>query len=322
MYAPTPPNLWQGRIDPEDGALGLRWHQVIQQINLAQPISEVSDEQFHLIFLGFECEEGVARNKGRLGAKKGPTALRKALCNWAFHLPRYVKLYDGGNIICTGDKLEKAQEQLSDMIQKVHQAGYQAIVLGGGHEVAWGSFSGLIPQLSPHQKLGILNLDAHFDLRKPIHGPSSGTPFYQMAEWCQAHTHDFHYLCWGIQPMSNTQALFQTAQDHQVQYVTMPEIAAMSSSDQLALIQTFLDKIDQLYLSIDLDGFDVAYAPGVSAPNVGGLVPREVFPLLRLLAQSGKLVLTDLAELNPMYDIDNRTAKLGARCLWELVQHR
>ncbi|MEO1804296.1 MAG: formimidoylglutamase [Bacteroidota bacterium] len=322
MYAPTPHDCWKGRVDPEDGDLGLRWHQMIQLRNLSLPLPTIEIEGTHLMFVGFECEDGVARNQGRLGAKEGPLFLRKAMANFAHHLPAHVHLYDGGTVICGAGKLAAAQQQLSQMIQKAHAAGYQCIVLGGGHEVAWGSFGGLVPQLSTGKKLGILNFDAHFDLRKPSKGPSSGTPFYQIADWCTQHSHEFHYLCWGIQPMGNTQALFATAQELPTDYLTMPRLAEMTTQAQILYLNRFLAEIDHLYLSIDLDGFDVAYAPGVSATNVGGLVPQKVFPLLRLIAQSGKLVLVDVAELNPTYDIDGKTAKLGARCLWELIQHR
>ena len=77
---------------------------------------------------------------------------------------------------------------------------------------------------------------------------------------------------------------------------------------------------DLIYLSIDLDGFASAYAPGVSAPSPMGFQPDVALKVINYLVQSQKLVSTDLVELNPKYDLDNATARLAARLIYEVLE--
>ena len=127
--------------------------------------------------IGFACDAGVTRNKGRPGAAQGPDALRIALTNLAApenHRP----FTDLGDIAVSDDDLEAGQEKLADHLSAALTVHDRIIVLGGGHETAFGSFSG-IRKAHPNQKIGIINLDAHLDLRLiGENGPSSGTPLH------------------------------------------------------------------------------------------------------------------------------------------------
>jgi formiminoglutamase len=79
---------------------------------------------------------------------------------------------------------------------------------------------------------------------------------------------------------------------------------------------------DALYLSVDLDAADAAFAPGVSAAGIGGLTAREMIGIVRTVAADPRLVGADLMETSPPYDVDQRTAKLAARLLLEMVGSR
>jgi len=319
MYKPSPKESWQGRIDPLDGDLGLRFHQKVVRINLAESIpSPTSGPAFAL--MGFVSDEGVRRNQGRPGAKDGPEALRKALGGMAWHFGKDMSIIDGGDVVISAEKLEEAQEEAGRWLGKLIDLGYFPIHLGGGHEIAWASFLGYANSTLKGQDIGIINFDAHFDLRQADQA-SSGTPFLQIAQWCQSHNQAFHYFCLGIQSYSNTQALFKTANKNGVSLVSAQELLEESSELLFKRMDDFMKKVDHIYLSIDLDGFDGAFAPGVSSPSTGGFGPREVFPFLRKIAQSGKLRIMDIAELNPSFDQDHRTAKLGARCIFELLSN-
>lgn len=271
-----------------------------------------------MVFLGFCCDEGVRRIDGRLGASRGPDLLRWACANLPDHFPEGTRLYDGGDIICENRQLEKAQEELADKLVPLLRAGHRPLVLGGGHEVAYGSFTGL-RRAFPGASIGIINIDAHFDLRRPVDGPNSGTAFYQAAHDCDAAGMPFYFLCLGIQLRSNSTALFERASEWEIQYLTAEQIRETHLDGLHAAIGTFIAEVDDVYLSIDLDAFDASHAPGVSAPNALGLDPRDVVPLIRHIAGSGKLALADIAEMNPAFDLDNRTARLGAALIFELL---
>ncbi len=77
-------------------------------------------------------------------------------------------------------------------------------------------------------------------------------------------------------------------------------------------LKSFIDSVDKIYLTIDLDGFSSAYAPGVSAPSPLGFSPEMAMEVIRIIKKSGKLISMDIAELNPRFDLDHRTARLAA----------
>lgn len=302
-YQATEPSLWQG---PEDTASGRFFQHVLMQNLHNIPLSYQTNTH---LFLGFCSDEGIRRNQGRTGAAKGPLALREALAKIAYHGKK--TFIDLGNIICVDNDLEGAQSALSQLIDESHALGYKTHVFGGGHEMAYGHFLGLAKH---YPKMGIINFDAHFDLR-PLTATglgTSGTPFLQIKEYCKAHHAPFHYACLGIQKAANTASLFQTAQELQVSYLTAEALFNMSLEEQKAFLDGFLQAVDAVYLSICMDVFAEAYAPGVSAPQALGLTPWQILPLLKYLLQTGKVVSTDLAELSPRWDEGAKTARLAA----------
>ena len=247
---------WHGRDDTAtEGPSALRWHQAVQ------PWCAYAPPGFAL--LGFACDEGVRRNQGRIGAAGAPAAIRRSLSNLAWH--QSLPLYDAGDVCCQQGELEAAQEQLGTHLVSLLAAGQRPIVLGGGHETAWGTFQGLVTQ-PPTGSIGIINIDAHFDLRQSPKA-HSGTPFAQMAEWCHSHQRPFHYLCLGIAEASNTAALFQRATSLKAQWITDEELAISRYQLSLNKIEDFINQVDVLYLSIDLDVLPLSTMNAVSAPS-------------------------------------------------------
>lgn len=314
---------WQGRHDAEDGSLGKRVHHVIKKI----PVQELEPYRNAISVLGFACDAGVARNKGRVGARKAPDLIRRALANMAWH--NESTLIDLGNVACEDDLLEQAQSDCAAVIAQALRST-PVITLGGGHEVAWASFQGLaryFEYLSPAKppKIGIINFDAHFDLRafesmQADVKPSSGTPFNQIQHYCQQQGWPFHYACLGVSRASNTEALFKRADELNVWYVEDKDLAHLNHIYHLTQLQHFIDNCDYIYLTIDLDVFPAATAPGVSAPAARGVSMETLSPFLdRILHYKQKLVIADIAEYNPTYDVDSQTARLAARLCWDIA---
>jgi formiminoglutamase len=86
-------------------------------------------------------------------------------------------------------------------------------------------------------------------------------------------------------------------------------------------IDRVIDQNELVYVSICMDVFSAAFAPGVSHNQPLGLNPWHVIPLVRQLAASGKVISYDIAELCPRYDVDHRTAKLAALMIYEILHH-
>ena len=326
MYQAPTREHWQGRVDKADGEAGYRWHQVVQLLDLSHQGSFSGWENLERVaLLGFCSDEGVRRNQGRTGAVKGPASIRKALANLAVHFSEEsLLLFDAGNVLCTQGNLEGAQEQLAGKVQQLLAAGFFPILLGGGHEIVYGHYAGLKRHLGEEgsTRLGIINFDAHFDLRSFANGANSGTPFRQILSETPAFQGNFPYLCLGLQEASNTRALFQTADAHGVQYIHADQVNFRHIDTLHDRIQKLAQKVEALYVTVDLDVFSAAVAPGVSAPALNGIFPDIALHLLREVLASGKVVSLDVAELSPDYDQDNRTARLAAAIVYEVVMSR
>jgi formiminoglutamase len=314
---PTP---WTGRFDG-DGAEHRRWWQAVTPYTLATetPATETpgaAEAGFpRAVVVGFRSDEGVRRNKGRVGAAAAPEAIRQALGPLAFHLDREV--FDAGDVVVQDGSLEAGQERAGRMVSELLDAGSLTVLLGGGHETAFASYLGVAGSeaVTSGTRLGVLNLDAHFDLRdEPV--PSSGTPFLQMARAEAAAGRELNYAVVGISEPNNTRTLFNTADRLGVKYLLDEDCSAESVQEFVA---RFLDTVDVLYLTIDLDVLPASVAPGVSAPAAYGVPLPVISAVCRQLAASGKLLHLDVAELNPEFDIDSRTAKVAARLVNTLL---
>ncbi len=315
-YHPSDNNLWTGRPSGER----LYLHEKVACFDFQEITSEPFPENT-IVLVGYACDEGVKRNQGRIGAASGPLAIRKALAKMPNHLSEETQFLDLGNVKCADTDMEASQRLLSKIVHQVLERKGIPILLGGGHDIAYGHFKGIQNHLDPQKVIGILNFDAHFDLRNNHNGNNSGTPFYQIAKESEALSREFNYHCLGIRTDANDRTLFETAKKLNATYLLNDRFNLHHWEEIQENIQSFVDQVDHLYVTIDLDGFSSAYAPGVSAPSPMGFSPDVVLKCLECILASKKMISIDLAEMNPTYDLDNRTAKLAAS-LVHFVMHR
>jgi len=323
MYRKPDRKNWKGREDILDGKDGFRWHQKVELIDMKDGfhLPKISASKKNFAIIGFCSDEGVRRNQGRVGAAEAPSNLRIHLSNLPWHFGENVAITDLGDIFCLGEFLEDAQRDLGEMVEKTLQAGYNTILLGGGHETALGHYLGIKNLLIEKKaKLGIINFDAHFDMRLSAGDkPTSGTSFLNIAKDLKNNNLPFHYLVLGVQRVSNTPKLFQTAHEWGVSYIPSEKMDFMFIELIYEKIEKFISDKDFLYVTVCLDVFSAAYAPGVSALNGLGIYPTIVSDLIQFVAKSGKVIAFDVAELNPKFDYDGRTARLAASLIFSYV---
>lgn len=300
---------WTGREDLN--AKGKRFHQVVQNIKI-EDLKKTSEQSFS--FVGFECQEGVRRNKGRLGAKEGPNAIRSMLASIPYHVEKE-NLFDIGNVRCDDENLEDAQKRLGESVAGIISKQHTPIILGGGHETFYGHYLGVREAIGPDKKIGMINLDAHFDMRID-ETPSSGTMFRQILE-SDAHA---GYLVIGIQELGNTEQLFDTAAQLGAQHVKAGEIYPIESTYET--IDAFVAAHDVIIYTICTDVIDQSIAPGVSAPAPFGLDAQTVRNITNYVVQQEKFVSMDVSEVNPTYDVDNRTSRFIAYVLAEAISNK
>lgn len=304
--------VWTGRDDAAEQGDTRRMFQIVREGGQDYAPGEA-------VLLGFASDAGVRRNHGRPGARLAPTAIRRMLAGMPAH--DLDAFRDAGDVVCEGDALEQAQACLAEKVARVLDAGARPVTLGGGHEMAWGSFQGLAAHLAGAPRtpsILIVNLDAHFDLRTSRPG-SSGTPFDQILEHARGHGLPVHYACFGVSRVGNTRALFEHARDLGATYVEDIAMQERHLDERLRQLDELLARADLVYLTIDLDVLPASVGPGVSAPASLGVPMSVVEAFAAAVKASGKLRLADIAEMNPEHDVDNHTARIAARLAWRLL---
>ena len=312
---------WTGRVDSEDDYDTFRWHQWVQNLDLnADP--KPFEGKLGFAFIGFCSEQGVRRNKGRVGTALAPDFIRQQMGNLPCTFDREVRLFDAGDILCQEISMEEGQAILADAVQQILDLNLFPIVLGGGHETTFGHYCGHLAHAdAKEQKLdmGIINFDAHFDLRPYDNGSSSGSMFRQIADICGERGMKYGYLPMGIQKHSNTVSLFKTADRLGVKYVLAKDMEVGSYASILERVDTFLYNHDSAYITICTDVFSSAFAPGVSATQSIGLDPEVVLPVIKHIIRTRKVTGFDICEISPRFDQDDTTASLGAVIIFSVV---
>lgn len=215
------------------------------------------------------------------------------------------------------DALEAAQQALREAVTACQRAGKRTLVLGGGHETAFGHGAGVLDAF-PGEEVGIINLDAHLDLRIADRA-SSGTPFRQLALACEAQRRAFHYACIGVSRAANTQALLDEAARRGVTIIEDLDVLNAFEARAIPELARNIARYDRLYLTIDLDVLPAREMPAVSAPAALGIPLATLLRIVEPLCRSGKLQAVDLVEFNPQYDIDSQGARAAARLAWQIA---
>lgn len=319
-YQPAHRIYWTGR--KSNPGIGKQyWHQEIELYD----INDLKKESnIDIALVGYVCDEGVRRNLGRVGSEQGPRLIRERLAKLPIHFDS-IRVGDVGDIICLEEDMESCQQAFSNIISQLISKNIFPIGLGGGHDMAYGHFMGIRDAIKNTDKsrIGIINFDAHFDLRPVEKKSNSGTPFNQVISELKETNENVDYFAIGIQQQSNTKELFDIAKKEHIDYAINYDCE--SSTEEMKALQKrlipFIEANDYLYITIDLDGFSSAYAPGVSAPSPLGFTPYFVFKMLRFLFSTKKVISCDIAELNPTLDRDNLTSNLAAKLVDFIVMN-
>lgn len=317
-YLPPDPIPWRGREDAPEGSCF--FHRV-KLIDLLHDKLERRPEPAFAI-LGFKSDEGAQRDLGRTGAVEGPLSIRQRLARLPLQ-QHHVHIYDVGNVFCHDHDLETSQAALGEIVKMLLEHNIRPIVIGGGHELAFGHFQGIAAVTPPGKRLGIVSFDAHFNLHalEPTHRASATTAFYQIARAHEEQNRHFDYNCIGIQHAGNVRKMFDKAKNFHTKILFADDLHQGQRERSFDFVDRVIDENDIVYMSLSLDVFSPAYAPGVSSIQPLGLSPWHVIPLIRQIAASGKVIAYDIAEHVPRYDIDHRTAKLAASLVYEIVHH-
>lgn len=271
-------------------------------------------------FLGLPYDGGVPN---RPGARFGPAALRRALATFAIDdgNGEVGRLRDLGDLSLPTMNGQEAHARIEEAARDHFRSAGIGVFIGGDHGCTGSIIRGLAAA-RPDIRLGIVSIDAHLDVREYADAAhlSSGTPFRRALESGIVIGENVAMI--GIRPFANSRTYIEWARDQGVSIFGSEEVARLDPEGVARNALAAVGEVDALYLSVDLDAADSAFAPGVSAIGTGGLTSREMIGLVRAVASHPQLVGFDIMELAPPYDQDDRTARLAARLLLEMLRVR
>ncbi len=298
-------DLFFQKNDPNDARLG----EVV--------LFEINDyKNSDIVILGCPQDEGVARNKGRIGAAQAPAAIRKQfykLTDFAISL----KIFDLGDT-----QIQKTLEETHDIhtqiVEQILRDEKRLIVLGGGNDISYADGAAMANVFGKSNWLAF-NIDAHFDVRADF-PRNSGTPYRQLLEEKLLVPFNFYEMAW--QPHANSTIYHDYLKELGVKTVSLEEFQTSDFKFQIKEILSTLNSQLSTFWGFDVDSVCASDAPGTSAPSPIGLSSEDFVTLTRIAGGYEQTKLIEFTEANPNYDLDNRTAKLVAIAMHYSIQNK
>ncbi len=254
------------------------------------------------------------------GSRFGPRAIREASINIESNgvlakrsYIESVKIHDAGDIaVVPGDSLETLR-RVSAVIGEIVKENKIPIILGGEHTITYGVIKGI---LLHRPRPCLIVFDAHFDLREDYLGYkySHASVMRRIIEANLASK--IIYL--GVRGYEEEEVKFAEEKEGKILYKTPLDIERDGIRNTIMHIRRFLSDCQTVYLSIDIDGIDPAFAPGTGTPEPFGLSPIHVVRIIHGVLDE-RLTGLDLVEVNPMVDCNDVTSILGARIVQEAL---
>jgi formiminoglutamase len=273
-----------------------------------------------VVIVGFPTDVGVRRNGGRPGAAGAPAEIRRYLYRRTpdARVPAMAALLtstvDAGDVV-TGEDLEGDQEKLGEVVAAALARGAFPIVLGGGHETAYGHFLGYV---RAGRAVTLLNWDAHADVR-PLRpeGGHSGSPFRQALQHPSGLARG--YTVAGLLPHSVAADHLSFIAEHQGRFLFRDAL------DPAAIRAAYRGQPPPggpvaTMASFDIDAVDQAHAPGVSAPATSGMSSALWLMAAHEAGRNLAVTSADVVETNPALDRDGQTARLAALTVWWMLR--
>jgi formiminoglutamase len=265
-----------------------------------------------ITILGCPQDEGVARNKGRIGAAFAPGAIRAQfykLSNFGIS----TEIFDLGDTIIQ-KTLEETHDLHTKVVEQVLHDGKRLIVLGGGNDISYADGAAM-SKVFTNKNFMAFNIDAHFDVRADV-PRNSGTPYRQLLDEEYVLPKNFYEI--GYQPQVNSPIYFNYLRNLGVTTISLEEFQRNVHLEKA--ICSLLTAGCLLFWGFDADVVRASDAPGVSASNPIGLTAEEFINLAGFAGSLEETKIVEFTEVNPIFDIDNRTAKLVAIAMHKFCQ--
>ena len=262
----------------------------------------------------------------RPGARFGPRALRcNAYESGGYHLSYGLEIFDHVEVVDFGDAHcphGRVDASLENIKGRVHEVASRRIIpftMGGDHTITWPAATA-VADVYGYGNVGMVHFDAHADTADILDGnlASHGTPMRRLIESGAIPGRNFIQI--GLRSYWPPQDVWEWMAAQGMRWHLMDEIWERGFQAVMAdAVREALDGPDLLYISIDIDSLDPAYAPGTGTPEPGGLVAADLMRMVRKLAYEHTVVGMDVVEVAPAYDHADCTVNVANRLFMECL---
>lgn len=264
-----------------------------------------------IVIVGCPQDDGVRRNNGRVGAADAPDMIRRQFYKLTpFSIRK--KIFDIGNVMI-GLTLEETHDTHTAVVQRLLRDGKRVIVLGGGNDISYPDGVAMAEVYGSEWWIAV-NIDAHLDVRL-AEKRNSGTPYRQLLD--EGHLMPKYFYEVGYQTHFASPIYYEYIRDLGVNRISLELLRSREEADlelRENIREKFIGQSSSLntFFGFDMDAVRSADAPGTSAPSPLGLRAGEFIQLVKYAASLANTKIIEFSEVNPKFDIDNRTAKLVA----------
>ncbi|MFN2455473.1 MAG: agmatinase family protein [Pyrinomonadaceae bacterium] len=245
-----------------------------------------------------------------------PQWIRKALARFSTYDieadtdVRGLRAEDYGDLDLADARPEEAFVPLSNAVREALKKANALILLGGDNSITRAGCHGVGGSL---KDCGLLTLDAHFDLRDTRGGLSNGNPVRALLE---DGLPGAHIIQIGIQSFANSRAYAEVARDAGIKIITANHVRARGIDEVVNESLAYLsERVENIYVDLDVDVLDRAFAPATPGSRPGGLMPYEIRMAAALCGLNTKVRVMDLVEIDPTHDVADATTMAAAACL-------
>ena len=284
--------------------------------NIIKDFRKVEKPDVGILGIPFDTTSIWSARKGSAGA---PAEVRRMFQFLGSYEPqinvdisRGIDIVDFGDIDVLHTNVMETYRRAEIVASEIFQSGMSLAVIGGDHGNTYATVKALCKETKG--KVGLINVDAHPDVRESHHGEiSSGTQFRKLLTDIENPVRFENFVEIGMRGWENNLANQKFLDDNKIRYITAMEFKERGAKDVIReMLEIVLDGTEAAYLSFDIDGLDICYAPGTAAPTPGGLSSGDY---LQIAYEFGKQKISramDIMEISPPFDSNNITSIMGA----------
>jgi agmatinase len=262
----------------------------------------------------------------RPGARFGPRGIRtNAYEPGTYHLDLGIEIFDhlevvdAGDAYCPHGMVESSLDNVKKKVADVVNLGIIPIVLGGDHTITWPAATA-VAEKHGFGRVGMIHFDAHADTADTIDGnlASHGTPMRRLIESGAIPAKNFVQI--GLRGYWPGADVWKWMGDQGMKWHLMDEVHRRGLDAVITdAIAEASDGVDHIYVSVDIDSLDPAFAPGTGTPEPGGIASVDMLRALRRIAIETSLVGFDVMEVAPPYDHADCTVNVAHRLVMEVL---